>query len=954
MAYIKKLVMQGFKSFARKTEIPFENSMNVIVGPNGSGKSNVADALCFVLGRMSIKSIRAAKAANLLFSGNKDYKGSNEASVEMVFDNRDMAFSINTPEVSIKRVVRKNGLSIYKINEETKTRQELIELLAQAGIDPNGFNIVLQGDITALVKMGAEERRKIIEDVAGISIYETRKAKSLAELEKSEEKLKEVSAVLREKNAYLKNLEKDRQDALNYQKLEQTIKKCKATILSKSIKDKEKEIWGIEKLIENQRKEIQEQKKKIEEENKDVVALEEKIIKINRSIQSSTGEEQEKLHDEIANLKALIAGLLAKRENFENRLDQNKSKEFSIKQKVKELEEEIGKIKVNSPEIKKQQDLLKETRERFDLLEKGRREFYVIKSELSTLENRREEKNRKINEYKKELEFIDRSINQIFEEIKHEKSLEKANYLKDKIILEIRNLKEKKVITEKEILEMEKANAVLNGIMDRERKLKQDILSLEVCPTCKSTVTEEHRKHVIDTANSRIQKAEQDIQKNLENKVKLNESSLESSNKISSLEQKAREIELDVYKIRNAEDKKESIKRIMENRKETENQLEEINKKIVELQTRFQSMKDIEEQYEETRLKLQEISVMDIDVDTNIVIKNRELERLRGDIKTIMRDSEESNQELKKIMEKLIENEKISEKKEEEERILYEKFKKLFADRNELQDNQKAIETVIIGIQNDIRNMEDKVSQFNIQKAQHQAQIESLKFDFKDLEGTEILQIPIEQARQKLQECQLKLSGLGSINLKALEIYDQVKQACEQIEEKMNTILQEKEKVKKIIEEIDKKKRKTFMKTLESINVLFTRNFTQLSKKGEVFLDLENKEDPFAGGLNIIVKVGKGKYFDITSLSGGEKTLVALSLIFSIQEHKPYCFYVFDEIDAALDKHNSELLAGLIKRYMVSGQYIVITHNDALISEATNLYGVSMQEGLSKVISLKI
>jgi chromosome segregation protein len=954
MAYIKKLVMQGFKSFARKTEIPFENSMNVIVGPNGSGKSNVADALCFVLGRMSIKSIRAAKAANLLFSGNKNYKGSNEASVEMVFDNRDMAFSINTSEVSIKRIVRKNGLSIYKINEETKTRQELIELLAQAGIDPNGFNIVLQGDITSLVKMGAEERRKIIEDVAGISIYETRKAKSLAELEKADEKLKEVSAVLREKNAYLKNLEKDRQDALNYQKLEQTIKKCKATILSKSIKDKEKEIWGIEKLIENQRKEIQEKKKKIEERNREVISVEEKINQINRSIQSSTGEEQEKLHDEIADLKATIAGLNAKRENFDNRLNQNKNREQMLKQKIKDLEEEIGKIRTNSPEIKKQQDVLKETREKFDALEKGRREFYIVKSELSTLENKREEKNRKIIEYNKELEFIDRNINQIFDEIKHEKSLEKANYLKDKLHLEIKNLKERKISLEKDILEIEKTNAVLNGIIDRERKLKQDILSLEVCPTCKSTVTEQHRKHVIDTANNRIQKAEQDTQKNIEEKEKLNSNLLENANKTSSLEQKIREIEIDAYKLRNVEDKKENIKRIMENKKEIEIQLEEINKKILANQTKFESMRNIEEKYDETRLKLQEISVMDIDVDTTVVIKNRELERLRTEIKSLTRDSEESNQELSKIIEKLIENEKISVKKEEEERILYEKFKKLFADKNEFQDNQKAIETVIMGIQNEIRNFEEKISQFNIQKAQHQAQIESLKFDFKELEGTEILSIPIEQAREKLQECQLKLNGLGSINLKALEIYDQVKQACEQIEGKMNTIVEEKEKVKKIIEEIDKKKRKTFMKTLESINVLFTRNFSQLSKKGEVFLDLENKEDPFAGGLNIIVKVGKGKYFDITSLSGGEKTLVALSLIFSIQEHKPYCFYVFDEIDAALDKHNSELLAGLIKRYMVSGQYIIITHNDALISEATNLYGVSMQEGLSKVISLKI
>jgi chromosome segregation protein len=229
-----------------------------------------------------------------------------------------------------------------------------------------------------------------------------------------------------------------------------------------------------------------------------------------------------------------------------------------------------------------------------------------------------------------------------------------------------------------------------------------------------------------------------------------------------------------------------------------------------------------------------------------------------------------------------------------------------------------------------------------------------LRIDFKEFENIETLSIPIEQAREKITELQIKLSSIGTINLKALEVYDKVKESCESIEQRMKTIEDEKQKILNIIQEIDKKKKKTFMKTLEALNILFTRNFSQLSKKGEVFLDLENKEDPFAGGLNIIVKVGRGKYFDVTSLSGGEKTLVSLSLIFAIQEYKPYCFYVFDEIDAALDKHNSELLAALIKKYMTSGQYIVVTHNDALISEATNLFGVSMQEGISKVISLKI
>ena len=158
----------------------------------------------------------------------------------------------------------------------------------------------------------------------------------------------------------------------------------------------------------------------------------------------------------------------------------------------------------------------------------------------------------------------------------------------------------------------------------------------------------------------------------------------------------------------------------------------------------------------------------------------------------------------------------------------------------------------------------------------------------------------------------------------------------------------------KVIQEIDTKKKKTFMRTFDSINELFTKNFSELSTKGKAFLEIENKDDIFSGGVTIAIKVAKGKYFDVTSLSGGEQTLVALSLIFSIQEFKPYCFYIFDEIDAALDKRNSELLATLFRKYMKRGQYIVISHNDSIISGANIIYGVSMNQGVSKVITLKL
>jgi len=146
-----------------------------------------------------------------------------------------------------------------------------------------------------------------------------------------------------------------------------------------------------------------------------------------------------------------------------------------------------------------------------------------------------------------------------------------------------------------------------------------------------------------------------------------------------------------------------------------------------------------------------------------------------------------------------------------------------------------------------------------------------------------------------------------------------------------------------------------FMNTFDVIHNNFQNFFSALSKKGEATLEIEDPEDIFEAGVGIKVRLTGNKFLDIRSLSGGEKTLTALAFIFSIQEHEPASFYILDEVDAALDKHNSEKLARLIRKYCTSAQYIVISHNDAVISEADNLYGVSMDEhSISKVMSLKV
>src|SRR3989338_3042671 len=186
------------------------------LGPNGAGKSNVLDALCFVLCKASSRDLRAEKSAYLIYNGGKSKKAAKQGEVHIYFDNSSKVFPTEDSEVKISRIVRENGQSIYKINDKVMTRQQVTNLLSLAKIDPDGYNVILQGDIVKFVEMHPEDSRVLIEDIAGISIYEEKKHKAMLELEKVEQHLRETELILTERSTYLNELRKDRDQALKY------------------------------------------------------------------------------------------------------------------------------------------------------------------------------------------------------------------------------------------------------------------------------------------------------------------------------------------------------------------------------------------------------------------------------------------------------------------------------------------------------------------------------------------------------------------------------------------------------------------------------------------------------------------------------------------------------------------------------------------------------------------
>lgn len=944
--------MHGFKSFVRKTEIEFTKEINVVVGANGSGKSNISDALCFVLGRLGIKSMRASKAGNLIFLGTKAAPPAKEASVEVIFDNSDNIFTINKPEISIKRIVRKNGQSIYKINNEVKTRQDVLILLAQAGVDPNGYNIILQGEIQNLARMHTEERRKIIEEVSGISIYESRKERSLKELEKTDEKLKEIISILRERTTYLNNLEKERQQALRFKKLEGDLKKFKASVIFNDLFKKRKESERVNSEIADKTKIIEKIKKSILETQTEIKNIESKITSINSKIQQSTGFEQEKLNQEIADTRANLAGLNVKLENFENKISEILKQKEETKRILLESELKLREFQKESPTIEKKQKEIEKKKKEIELIEEQRKKFYMVKSELKSLKEMLQDKTSSLTSLQSESEFLIRQIESTTSELFDRKTdRTKVNALKNK-------LTEKKELLsrlDQREIDLEKQSYNDEHEIGKLKRLKDDISKIDICPLCKSKITPEHIKSITNETLPKIKSFEIKIEESKKEISEIINKKTILKDEIDKISDELLKRDIDLIKISRINEKKEQIKNLNEKIEKIKEELSRFQKRKKTLEENFDENSNIEQKYETLRIELQEISIItEENVDSETSFKKREIERLKVTLKQLSRDEEDFNVELNEIKKEVESKGDVLEKKRIQEEELSKKFKQLIAERDSLQTSIRQYESEITKKQLDSHNFDNEINNLKIENARVNAEISNLETEMLSYPDIQVIKMNRDELLERINKTQEVLSNIGGVNLRSLEVYDSVKKEYDLVKEKADLIEKEKEGIMKIIHEIDIKKKKTFFKTLEALNEIFSRNFAQLSTKGQVFLELENRKEPFEGGVSIVVKTGQGKYFDVTSLSGGEQTIVALSLIFAIQEYKPYCFYILDEIDAALDKQNSERLSELLKKYLKRGQYIVISHNDGIIASASTLYGVTMHEGISKIVSLKL
>jgi len=1086
--------------------IDLSKGFSTFVGSNGSGKSNVIDALCFVLGKASKKSMRADMLSDLIFNGGKHGRPAKFAEVGLVFDNANKAFPYEGEEFKISRRVLDKGNSIFKINDKLVKRQEILNALTGSRINPDGFNIILQGDIQKFVDLSGEERRKIIEDVSGISVYEDKKKKSIRELEKVEDKLKEARVRLAERERYLKEIINDKKQAEKYLKMQEELKDKKAGLLFKRIHDLEQQRTTFDEKIKGNNDLLKESENKINILNQEKEELEKKLEVLSQELASKGDAEQQAISrklERVKNKKLELENVINNHTREINRIKQRKTNintelkevEFSIINAKDELKSLVLRVKKSKQEL---DDKRKSTG--VDGLERTtelKEELYSIEEELSGLNNELlmteqsreyllelEKAENKLEGHEVNLKRVNNSLTrndgkrtelytkkrEVDDYLNHLISLKaKLEAKKDVFIdygtrgvkavlkadlpgvhgtLSSLGLTDKRFSTALNVAAGSRLNAIittddvsaqkciehlratqsgtaafipLNKVKDyslssASKKLKRlqgvidfainlikfdekyrkafelvlrDTLVVHDLDVARRIgfdkvrmVTE--KGDVVDTSGlmtggyrgkSPVGFMNEDVDKQL----------TETESKTHKYERYKKEvadalsiIEEEVIKDREAKARfdsliselKETIERLKTKTSKVSD-ISELTTRIKELSDRKKVIKkELSSSVDEKVLRLAKEEVNQLEAEHNeLVIEHRtkkaefekvlirEKERFDEIITELDNESEVFKKELIAAKQELVvTNSKLKELKDEESKF-YKELKGLYDARDNNSKSIEANEKHVSNLQKDSYSVKEKNQDLNIKRASIVAKLDGLRVAFEEFKDWEprLVRKPVDEMQNDINRLDIVIRNFGPVNMKSIETYKEVEKEFDKIKLKTDELGNEKQEVINVIMSIESRKKKTFLDSFKLIKNNFERIFAQLSPGGIARLLLENRDEPLEGGITAIVRPKGKKILTLKSMSGGEKTLTALAFIFSIQEYSPTPFYIMDEVDAALDKANTEKLAEMLAGYSKSAQFVVISHNDDLISASDYLYGVSMDKrGVSNIVSIKL
>lgn len=975
--YLKEIRAQGFKSFADKTIIKLDQNITGIVGPNGSGKSNVVDAVRWVLGEQSVKSLRGADSmTDVIFAGSKSRKASNIASVTLIFDNQDHYIPLSYDEVSIKRRVYADSTNEYFINEEKVRLKDIQNLFMDTGIGKDSFNIISQGKVDAILSDKPEDRRIIFEDAAGVLKYKKRKIDALRKLEKTNINLDRVNDVIKELETQVEPLKIASSKTLKFNELDSELRSIELSLITNDITVINDEYQSSKNKVETLKNEllnitstnstnealIEEYKLKISKIDDDINKKQQEVVEITSLVEKLNSRKaivlerekynanDSKIHDNLVNLKESLL-------KEENNLEELKREINDINDLLSNLDYKIGDITNTINKIK----ATKYDEE--NILTKYIKEENILKTKVQTLEEDIDNNSSipypvKAVLSNPKLSGIHETIGNVIDtEAKYSNAISIAlGYAASNIVCDNET-------SAKDAIEYLKTNNIGRATFFPLNIIKPKAVDMDTIDIVGKM------DGYIDIASNLVSydpRYRNIILNQLGNIIVVD--NIDNANKISlKIQNRYRIVTLDGDLINvggSITGGKNKVRNIISDKYELDKNKKELEHIIDNIKSKEENINKISDELKNNEDKLYLLNKDKIDNLTLLNSKNNMLSTISENIDTINSNIKGTtnvvdNKLSKEIDEVMSMYYEAVNKKE----ILIHEYEKLVSTKESLNDSLAEYEHSLKQENSLYNTKNEELHRLEISVNRMDVKLDTLLNTLNETYNITYekaltmyrLEMDINEARSKVNSLKKAIKELGPINPDAPTEYESVSKRYEFLLKQRDDLVNASNMLLDIINEMDEVMKKEFMKTFDLIKEEFAKTFKELFKGGKALLKLTDEANVLETGIEIEAMPPGKTLKNISLLSGGEKTFTAISLLFAIVKTRTMPFCILDEVEAALDEANVSSFGEYITNLKEKTQFILITHKKKTMEYADTLYGITMQEsGVSKLVSVKL
>lgn len=963
--FLKRIELQGFKSFADKTVIQFDQDITGIVGPNGCGKSNVNDAIRWVLGEQSVKSLRSGtNMSDIIFSGSEYRKPVNMARVTLVFDNSTRVFDSDFDEIEITRqILRANNEASYFINKTPCRLKDINDLVMDTGLGKDSLSIITQGNISSFADAKPEDRRSLFEEAAGVAKYKKRKKVSLSKLEQTKENLDRLQDILDELERQIGPLEKQAKKAEKYISLREKLSKIEISVLVEDIDQYNgkinqinKELFDIQAMHTSENAELLKQETRLESIRKEMYALDKQINelqgKYTKAMEENYQLERRKIEqDEKRKYMLKVADKKARQKEIQAMLEEARFEYQDRHQRLMQTQQDLNNRRNNVNDLKTK-------------ISKARYESDQANNILTQLQNRRQ--------------VLENMMKQPFAHQQGVRSVMQAKNSLSGVY---------GVVSELLIAHADKAlavNAALGGsiyqiitkneadarnaisFLKRNRSGRATFLPLSVCHPRKMN---EQVITIASTSPGFLGFASECVDcKEIFDPVKerllgnvIVVDTLQNANETAKrLRYAYKIVTLDGDIVHTGGSMTGGVTKSQSTPVTMRQELDTINSKIEGQKIKADSCLN------ETDILTQKLQ-KENDAIVTLQIELAKLENIYATKKakydSILAEYQELGVDIEENAE-LAQDDLVVQMSKMHAVLdsLSLEIQSLRQSRFDKGNDAEQLENQIRLVRREMNSKQSQIHNYEMEVVKVKTQLENalnrLSTDYEmtyEYALTKKENVEIESAKEEVIQLRQSISRLGNVNLDAPNEYKEVKERFDFMTSQKEDLEKASQQILAAIDEMDQTMISQFTDMFNKINAELDGVFKAMFGGGRASLSMVDPDAVLNTGIDIDVQPPGKMVKNIQTFSGGEKALIAISVLFAILKARTMPLCIFDEVEAALDQANVERFARYLSHYRGQSQFIAVTHRPGTMEQCDTLYGVTMQkDGVSKVLKVQL